>query len=253
MSNSKTLLVAFVLCVVCSILVSTTAVKLKPKQDLNAVLDMKMNILMAAGLMKPGDDIEEKFKQVETAVIDFSSGKITTDIDADTYDQTKAAKNPDMNVKIPSDIDVGGLSTRAKYAKVYFTRNNGKVNLVILNVRGIGLWSTMHGFLALEGDTKTVRGFAYYSQGETPGLGGEIDNPNWKNQWVGKLVYDENWKPAFELAKGTVDNTHGLAQYRVDGLSGATITGNGVTTSIQYWLGSHGYGNFLKNIRNGEI
>ncbi len=249
----KTITVAGLLCFVCSILVSITVVKLRPTQAKNAELDVKKNILMSAGMLNEGDDVEEVFSDIETIVIDMETGeKVDTDVDA--FNQIAAAKSPDQSVTIPAELDVGGLSTRSKWAKVYLTRDaSGDIETIILNVWGKGLWSTMYGFIALASDTRTIKGFAYYSQGETPGLGGEVDNPNWKNQWVGKLLYDDNFDVAFAVSKGTVDNTHGLAQYRVDGLSGATITANGVTSSMKYWFGSHGYAKFLENVRAGSI
>lgn len=250
----KTITIAGLLCAVCSVLVSLTVVTLKPKQQKNAELDFKKNILMAAGLIKEGDDIEAAFKKITPVIVDFETGLPVSDVQVANYNQNKAAKDPSMSVSIPADKDVGGLSTRAKYAKVYLSKDEqGNISEIILNVRGKGLWSTMYGFIALAPDTKTIKGFAYYSQGETPGLGGEVDNPNWKKQWIGKQLYDENWDVNFAVAKGTVDHTHGLAQYRVDGLSGATITGNGVTSSMKYWFSSHAYGKLLENIRNGEF
>jgi Na+-transporting NADH:ubiquinone oxidoreductase subunit C len=250
----KTITVAGLLCAVCSIVVSLTVVTLKPRQAKNAELDYKKNILMAAGLIKEGDDIEAAFEKITPVVVDFATGMKTDAVDASSFDQNKASKDPKMNVSIPADLDVGGLSTRAKYAKVFLSKDEaGNISEIILNVRGKGLWSTMYGFIALAPDTKTIKGFAYYSQGETPGLGGEVDNPNWKKQWIGKRLFDDNWNVAFEVAKGTVDHTHGLAQYKVDGLSGATITGNGVTSSMKYWFGDHGYGKFLAKVRAGEF
>lgn len=253
----KTITVAAVLCIVCSIIVSSTVVTLKPKQIKNKELDVKKNILMSAGIIEAGatnEAVEEKFKSVETILFDFETGKISTAHDVKTYNQNKAASDSAMNVMIPAALDSAGLVSRAKVAKAFVIKNSeGKFETIILNVRGKGLWSTMYGFIALAADTVTVKGFAYYAQGETPGLGGEVDNPNWKKQWVGKKVYDENFKPAFAVAKGTVDNTHGLAQYRVDGLSGATITADGVTSSMKYWFSDHAYGKFLANVRAGEI
>lgn len=253
--TSKTLIVAGGLCLVCSLLVSITVVTLRPQQAINKDLDMKKNILMSAGLLEEGGDINEAFSKIETVIVDFQSGKKTDAVDASTYDQNKAAADPKMNVKIPADQDVGGIVTRAKYAKVYLSKDeSGKIKEIILPVKGKGLWSTMYGFMALEADTRTIKGFAYYSQGETPGLGGEVDNPNWKKQWIGKRLYNDDFsKVMFEVAKGTVDHTHGLAQYKVDGLSGATITANGVTSSIKYWFGEHGYGKFLEALRAGEF
>lgn len=253
-SSLTTITVAAVLCVVCSVLVSSTVVTLKPQQLKNADLDYKKNILMAAGLIKPGDDVLAAFEKVETVIVDLETGKLAPDVEKKKYDQVKASKDPKQNVKIPKEKDVAGLSTRAKYAKAFLTRDeSGKVNEVILYIRSMGLWSTMHGFIALGADATTVKGFAYYSQGETPGLGGEVDNPAWKQQWVGKSLYDENGNVVFELAKGTVDPSSNIAQYRVDGLSGATITSVGISTSMKYWFSDHGYGKFLDNVRMGEI
>jgi len=249
----KTITVAGLLCFVCSILVSVVVVTLRPQQAKNAELDMKKNILMSAGMIKDGDDIEAVFATVETMIVNIETGK-KVEMDAKRYDQVAAIKDPAMNVKIPADKDVGGLSARSKYAKVYLKRDSaGAIETIILNVWGKGLWSTMYGFIALGPDTKTIKGFAYYSQGETPGLGGEVDNPNWKSQWVGKNLYDTDFNVAFAVNKGAVDKNHQLAKYRVDGLSGATITGNGVTSSMKYWFGEHGYSKFLANVRAGEI
>lgn len=251
--TAKTLIVSGLLCFVCSILVSVVVVALRPMQQKNAELDMKKNILTSAGLIKEGDDIEAVFKTVETIIVDMETGK-KVEMDANSYDQVAAIKDPKYSVKIPSAIDFGGLSMRSKLAKVYLKRDSsGTIETIILNVWGKGLWSTMYGFIALEPDTKTIKGFAYYTHGETPGLGGEVDNTSWKRQWIGKKLYDENNKFAFEVMKGSVDNTHGLAQYRVDGLSGATITGKGVSTSMKYWFSEHGYANFLANVRAGGI
>lgn len=249
----KTLVVAGLLCFVCSILVSITVVALRPQQSENAKRDVKKNILMSAGLYKEGIDIDAVFSTIDTIIIDIETGK-KVEVDVESFNQVIASKDPKTSVKIPAKKDVGRLNSRSKLAKVYLKKNlAGEVETIILNVWGKGLWSTMYGFIALDADTRTIKGFAYYSQGETPGLGGEVDNINWKNQWIGKKLYDEDFKVAFAVNKGTVDNTHGLAQYRVDGLSGSTITGNGVTTSMKYWFGDHGYAKFLSNFRAGGI
>ena len=106
----------------------------------------------------------------------------------------------------------------------------------------------MYGFIALGADANTVKGFAYYSHGETPGLGGEVDNPGWKSQWIDKKLFSDEGNVEFKVAKGTANGG-----YQVDGLSGATITANGVTSSIKYWFGDHGYSKFLEKVRAGEI
>jgi Na+-transporting NADH:ubiquinone oxidoreductase subunit C len=252
-----TIIVAGALCLVCSLLVSFTVVSLKEKQTKNKELDFKKNVLMSAGLIEPGvsaEVVESTFSKIKTIIVDFESGEVTTKVDPKNYDQNKAASNPEMNVRIPSGEDVASLNTRAKYAEIYLVQSEGgEIEKVILPVKGKGLWSTMYGFLALGSDTNTIKGFAYYSHGETPGLGGEVDNPKWKSQWIGKKVYNDNWDVQFKVAKGSVNSGSDNAIYQVDGLSGATITGNGVTSSMDYWFGSHGYKKFLENVREGRI
>lgn len=247
----KTLAVAGGLCLVCSIIVSSVVVQLRPQQATNADLDIKKNILMSAGLIKTGassEDIVENFTKIETILVNMDTGE-KIEKSPDDFDQVKASKDPAQSEKIPANLDVSKLGQRSKYAKVYLTRDeDGKVSSVILNHWGKGLWSTMYGFIALGEDANTIKGFAYYIQGETPGLGGEVDNPSWKKQWIGKKLYDEDGDVEFKVAKASA-----RGDYEVDGLSGATITANGVTASMKYWFGPNGYNKFLENVRSGEI
>jgi Na+-transporting NADH:ubiquinone oxidoreductase subunit C len=123
---------------------------------------------------------------------------------------------------------------------------------VILPVRGYGLWSTMSGFVALDKDLNTVLGFGFYDQKETPGLGGEVDNPKWKQLWIGKKIYSESGEVEISVVKGHVDDATPDAGYKVDGLSGATLTSNGVSNLMKFWMGDKGYKPFLTNLKNGE-
>tara|TARA_B100001971_G_scaffold215182_1_gene259148 strand:- start:94808 stop:95566 length:759 start_codon:yes stop_codon:yes gene_type:complete len=244
----KTLLVAGLLCFVCSIIVSITVVTLKPQQAKNAEIDFKKNVLNAAGMLEPGDDVEEKFKQIQTVMVDIESGTITDAVNPKNFDQKSAAANPNYSVKIPADKDVAGLNMRSKYAKVFLVKDGDEVKKIILPISSMGLWARMYGFMALSGDTNTVEGFAYYQHGETPGLGAEVDNPKWRKQWVGKEIYNSDWEPVAGVVKQVNKPDH-----QVDALSGATITSNGVDTSLKYWFGEHGYKKFLANVRNGGL
>ena len=244
----KTVMVAGLLCFVCSILVSAVVVTLRPQQAINADLDMKKNILSSAGLLNAGDDINTVFATLETVIVDMETGK-KFDLEDKSYEQVAAVKDPNYSVSIPGDLDVARLNARSKYAKVYVKRNSeGVIETLILSHWGKGLWSTMYGFIALGPDLNTIKGFGYYSQGETPGLGGEVDAPKWKAQWVGKKLFAEDGSVAFKVAKGLA-----VGESQVDGLSGATITAVGVTASMKYWFGSHGYGKLLNSVRAGEI
>lgn len=251
-SIGKTFLVAFALCVVCSVVVSTAAVVLKPEQERNKTLDIKRNILAAAGMLEEGVSVDEQFAKVETRVVDLSTGKYTTAVDVDSYDQRKAAKDPALSEALTPDQDIAKVSRRENYATVYLVKNDaGQVGRVILPVHGYGLWSTLYGFLALEGDLNTVIGLGFYEHGETPGLGGEVDNPRWKALWKGKKVYKEG-EVTLGLIKGVVDGNAPNAAYEVDGLSGATLTSVGVTNLVHFWLGNQGFGPFIKNLKAGE-
>ena len=86
---------------------------------------------------------------------------------------------------------------------MYLVRDNaGEIDTLILPIRGYGLWSTLWGFIALEEDYNTVVGLGFYSHAETPGLGGEVDNPKWKGQWPGKKVADNAGALKIEVTKG---------------------------------------------------
>lgn len=250
---SKTITVSVLLCVICSVVVSAAAVILKPKQVANKDLDRKTNILAAAGLLEEGKSVDELFAQITTRVVDMETGKFTDEVDGASFDIQKASKDPELSQALPREIDTASIKRQPNYMPVYVVEGaNGAIDKLILPVHGYGLWSTLYGFLALEGDLNTVVGLGFYSHAETPGLGGEVDNPAWKALWPGKKVYGEDaMNPAIGLIKGKVDASTPNAEYKVDGLSGATLTSNGVTHLVQFWMGENGYAPFLANLRAG--
>ena len=252
-STSKTLIVAFSLCIVCSIIVSAAAVILKPIQEVNKTLDRKRNILAAAGMLDESMSVDEQFAQISTRVVDLRTGKFADDdVDAGKYDQRKAAKDPQQSEALGSDEDIAKISRREDYALVYLVEDpQGEIDKIILPVRGAGLWSTLYGFVALQPDADTVAGIGFYEHGETPGLGGEIDNPRWKALWPGKEIYRDG-QVNIGLIKGSVDTAGPNAAWQIDGLAGATLTSNGVTKLVQFWLGESGYQPFLNNLLDGE-
>ncbi|MFL0799615.1 MAG: Na(+)-translocating NADH-quinone reductase subunit C [Agarilytica sp.] len=251
-STQKTIMVALVLCVVCSIIVSTAAVMLRPSQKANKVMDIKVNILKAAAMYDEGGDIDAQFENIEAKLVDLATGKYSTDIDVDTYDQIKAAKDPSLSEQLSGDVDIASLSRLEKYAKVYVVSGSAGLEKIVLPIRGYGLWSTLKGFIALESDLNTVVGLGYYDHKETPGLGGEVDNPKWKAMWPGKKVYSADGTVALSVIKGMVTESTPGAEHKVDGLSGATLTSNGVDYMVKFWLGENGYASFLNNLKSGE-
>ncbi len=250
----KTITVTVLLCVVCSVIVSAAAVLLKPQQIANKELDRKTNILAAAGLMDSSKSVEELFAQITTKVIDLETGKFTDEVDATTYDARKASKDPVLSKALDRNVDIASIKRQAKYQTVYLVEKDGQLEKVILPVHGYGLWSTLYGFLALEGDLNTVVGLGFYSHAETPGLGGEVDNPLWKALWPGKKVYAEGtMEPKLGLVKGKVDPASASAEHQIDGLSGATLTSNGVSHLVKFWMGENGYAPFLANLKAGGV
>lgn len=249
----RVLTVALALCVVCSVVVSTAAVVLKPQQEINKTRDLKRNILMAAGLYDPAESVEKQFERVTTRVIDVASGQYVDDVDPTSFDQRAAAKDPATSTRLEGAEDVAGIMRRSDRALVYLMEDDeGALDKVILPIHGYGLWSTLYGFIALEADGNTIAGLGFYDHGETPGLGGEVDNPRWKALWPGKKAYRDG-EVAISVVKGSVNPESPRADWQVDGLSGATLTSKGVHNLVQFWLGEDGFAPYLDNLRTGEV
>ncbi|MFH7565481.1 Na(+)-translocating NADH-quinone reductase subunit C [Oceanimonas smirnovii] len=237
------------LCLVCSIIVSGAAVSLKPTQQRNQALDVQTNIVSVAGLGR--DNVAETYDRfIDARLLDLTTDKLT-DKSAAGFNQRNAAKDPETSIQLSPDEDPAGIRRRANLAPVYLAKDeNGELDSIILPVHGQGLWSTMYAFVAVAPDGNTIKGITYYEQGETPGLGGEVENPNWRAQFVGKKLFDENGKPALRVVKGGAPQG---APSSVDGLSGATLTSDGVQKTFEFWFGEQGYGPFLAKVREGEL
>ena len=250
----KTLTVAMLVSLVCSLIVASATVLLRPLQAKNETLSRQQNILAAASILRADQSVAEQFKRVEMRLVDLATGEYSDDIDLSKYDPQAAARDSVLGVNISAENDIAGLKRRGKHGVVYLVKHDGRIRYIILPVRGYGLWSTMYGYLALERNANTIAGLRFYQHGETPGLGAEIDNPDWLAQWTGKYVYDTDGKPVIEVIRGKViadsisGATPGDAEYQVDGLAGATLTGRGVTNMLRYWLGADGYGPYLARI-----
>ena len=254
MSNDsipKTFLVAGGVCIVCSLLVSGAAITLKPIQDRNRAMEHKRNVLLAAGLIEDGQqaDIEKLYGQIDARVVDLDSGEFIEDASAEQFNLAEAERDPNLSRELTAEEDQAGIRRRPNRPVVYLAREGDDISRFILPVHGKGLWSTMYGLIALDRDLTTVQSFAFFSHGETPGLGGEIDNPRWKTLWIGKKAFDTDGRPCLEVIKGHVDAQTPQSEHQVDGLSGATLTGRGVTNLLQFWLGEEGYGPFIEHMR----
>jgi len=246
-------LFAAAVCGVCSIFVALSAVALKDRQERNKQIDVQQKVLDLAGLLDEGqsmsgDQIQALYAaNIKPRVIDLGSGRYLPEVDPSTYDQRVASKDPEASSVAPENAaKVRRIPTNAV---VYQVQPEGQpVQAVILPIEGQGLWSTLYGFIALKGDGNTIEGITFYEHGETPGLGGEVDNPRWKAQWRGRKAYDDKGEVAIVVKKGRAGPPD-QDPYHVDGLSGATITSRGVTNTLDFWLGPEGFGDYLMAFR----
>lgn len=255
-STVRTLTVALLVCLVCSVFVAGAAVALKPTQVDNRLLDKQRSILAIAGLGDPGmssTQVKAMFKgTVSAKLVDLQTGKFSDARDPLTFDPLKASKDPKLSSVVPGAEDIASIKRMERYSTVYVVEKDGEIDTLIMPVRGYGLWSTLYGFIAIKGDLNTVVGMGFYQHAETPGLGGEVDNPKWKSQWPGKTLFDEGGKLAVQIVKGGIDPQSPQAVHQVDGLAGATLTSKGVDNLLNFWLGENGFGPFIANLRAGE-
>ena len=244
---------AAAVCFVCAVVVSSAAVVLADRYQRNAALDKQRNVLLAAGLATDddrldADEVASRFAPITEVVIDLATGELVDDVDPAEFDQRAASLDASRSTEAPDNV--ARVMRLPTHALVYEVRDEtGRLELVVLPVEGLGLWGTLYGFVALEGDLRTIRGLTFYEHKETPGLGGEVDNPRWKALWRDRLAFNDNRQPVIRVIKGPAGPAPN-APYSVDGLSGATITSRGVTNLLQFWLGPDALGPYLTRLRD---
>jgi Na+-transporting NADH:ubiquinone oxidoreductase subunit C len=259
---SKAYIVIFsvILCVICALAVSSVAVGLKEKQDVNMKLDRRINLLTVAGVLdadspRDADSINTWFEdgRVEYVVFDRVTGEVVSDVaatigvaSAEEFEPVKWAKehagDADLVAPVPDEFKNTQVRALPRYL-LAIVIDTETVDCLVLPIQGYGLWSTLKGFLAVERDLSSVIGITYYEHGETPGLGGEVDNPRWKGQFPGKSIYGASGELLLTVVKnGQVTNS----KVQVDGIAGSTITSKGVDLMLRFWLSKHGYGPYLE-------
>lgn len=247
----KIILVAVALCLVCATLVSAAAVLLKPLQERNQALAVKRQIVGVAGILTAGADVEQLYRErIEARIVELDSGNYADHIDPQGFDYRAAARVPDTSRALARDEDIAGIRRRADFAPVYLVRAQGRIKTIVLPIHGYGLWSTLYGFLALAGDARTITGITFYEHAETPGLGDAIEQPAWQAGFHGKLAFDDDGAVRITVVKGNVDPDSPAARYQVDGIAGATLTSQGVSKLLHFWLGKQGFGPYLDNVRS---
>jgi len=257
-SPLRALLVVLVTAVVCSSIVSASVVLLRPIQLNNQLLERSRDIVQLTGLLsRPGpgvgvfsdEELLGLFKSLDARVVNIDHAEFDADFDPYTFDARKAAGDPELGIAIPPGEDRAKLGRRSRYAPVYLVWQGDTLERIILPINGAGMWSMIYGYLSLEADLNTVAGATFYEQNETPGLGDQITQDYWQEQWKGKRLYDHTGALLFHVAEGPVAPGSAGAAYQVDALTGATVTANAVTALVQYWFGPSGYGPLLERLR----
>jgi Na+-transporting NADH:ubiquinone oxidoreductase subunit C len=255
-STRYTILFATAVCVVCALVVAVSAVGLASRQEENARLYRQKNVLLAAGILgadeRPGPaELLRIFdEKIDVGLIDLATGAKAAPqgIDPKSYDPRKVRNDPAMSRAAPPNN--AGLTRLPNVGVVYYVKGAKGIEQVVLPIEGGGMWGMLNGFIALDLDGSTVRGLTFYEQKETPGLGGEIANPKWQALWRGRKAYDASFAPKLTVIKGNAGPPD-KDPHRVDGLSGATITGNAVSRLVAFWFSDKGYGPYLKRFREG--
>ncbi len=252
-----TLVFTFCVAMGCSVLVSAAVGWLRPVQERYASIDRDRRVVDAAGLKGADEqlsdrEVAERFEQLDVRLVDLDSGEFVAAEDPGDYDYLAAAESETQSVAIPKSRNSARIGKRAPYMPVYLYREEGVLQRIVLPVYGRGMWSTLKGYLALEGDLETVARLSFYEHGETPGIGDFVEQPDWQARWVGKQAFDEQGGPALGVAREALAPGDPAARYRIDAMSGATKTARGVTGLLQYWLGDHGYGPLLERLGGEE-
>lgn len=259
-STKKTIGIAIIISLVCSVLVSVAAVSLRPVQIKNMRLDRLQNILLAADIEAEKGEVEKVYRdRITPVIIELETGNELGEeqfdrfLNLEDFNIKKVARHAEYGKTIPPERDIAGIKRMPRFMPVYLVKTGDQIERIIFPLYGKGLWSTMYGFMALDRDLRTIKGFTFYEHGETPGLGGEVDNPKWKATWKGKLAFDKEWNVKIQVIKGAVVPGSAEAKYQIDGLSGSTLTTRGVDSLVRFWLGPDGYAPYFERLRGDRI
>lgn len=253
-STLRAILVTGIVCAVCSAAMAIAVSVLRPYQEANRAGERAARIQeIVASVPGLGDVLGTLSRErIEVQVVELATGETVKGMDPGRFESRAMERDPAASVALPAERDIAGIGRRANHGVVFLVRDHERLRLVVLPVHGSGYVSTLRGYLALDADTNTIRGLSFYEHAETPGLGSEIDNPQWRDQWVGKLARDQAGALRVGVARGPVDAADADAPFQVDGITGATRTGVGVTNLLRFWLGPDGFGPYLERLAEEE-
>lgn len=248
---ARTLAIALAVCAGCAALVSASVVLLRPFQLANqrTARDARVRALVAAipGLSELASGVEGA--SFELRAVELATGGYATDVDPEALLRGEGGSEPGEALA-PGD-DPAGVERVPRVAPVYELWQAGRLHTVILPVHGRGYVSRIRGYLAVAADGNTIRGLAISEQQETPGLGAEIERPEWQQRWQGKQLRDEQGRVRIRVVRDAASADSEEAAFEVQGISGATRTGDGVGALVRFWAGPAGFGAYLARLREG--
>mgnify|MGYP001822673236 FL=1 len=213
-SNLYTFIFAIVMVIVVASALAFTATTLKPLQAENVRKEKMQNILSTIGVNVSRDEAGNLFTDyVKQEVALNADGTENTEVDAFSIDLMKETKKPAEEQSFP----------------LYIAEKEGKTYYVV-PLWGAGLWKVIWGYVALDEDQNTILGASFDHAGETPGLGAEINQGWYEDQYIGKTILDENGDfVSVNALKGGADPND---MHAVDAISGGTITSEGVNKML---------------------
>lgn len=209
-SSSYTITFAGILSLISSLLLSGVFMLLKDKQDENKKLDRQINILKAAQINPQTMSQAKEMYQ-----------KLVTPLTIDENGQ----EHPLIDSNNKKGLDIYAIKNEQEQIIAY-----------VYPIEGKGLWSSLYGYLAVDSKGISIKGITFYQQGETPGLGAEIEKEWFRNNFIGKSLQRDNAFFGIKVAKGlaVLDKEYkSYPQNLVNGISGATITGDGVSEMLK--------------------
>jgi len=250
-NTPRALGVALAVAFVCALLVSSVAVTLRPVQLANIEAERIAQLeLVLEALSDIGRALD--LDQLDARLVELGSGTYAQNLDLATYDAERAAGRGDSSLAIPPESDLAGIKRRENHARIYLVETDGRIDFIVLPVRGRGYQSTLRAWLVLDGDTRTVRALRFYQHGETPGVGSRIEEAQWLAQWRDLPAYDSDGVLRIGV-RGQTSAYDPFAEHKVDAISGATRTAQGVDGMLRFWLGEYGFGPYLQRLREERL
>ena len=220
-SNVYTFIFAIVMVIVVAAALAFTATTLKPLQAENVKKEKMQNILSTIGVNVSRDEAGQSFDQyVKQQLALNADGTVNEAVEAFGVDLMKETKKPSDEQAFP----------------LYIAEKEGKTFYVV-PLFGAGLWKEIWGYVALDSDKNTIVGASFDHAGETPGLGAEINQSWYEDQYIGKTIFDENNNfVSVTAVKGGAPQGD---MHAVDAISGGTITSDGVSAMIEERLSNY--------------